>query len=180
MKTFQMLLMTEKLGLYIDINTFSKVKAIGQPIPFKFTHNKKFPLAINYLMITFDSVISATNHTGDISGLTQLSSIQMPHNDLDDISCFDDEDLFPNNNDNTNCNVSTYNQLKTSFKSITSIMDGNSDSSDIASIEKFFTETIGITNKKFMNQESTIVHPSNSDFSSSNPPGSKKRKHHGC
>ena len=90
------------------------------------------------------------------------------------------EYLFPNNNDNTNCNVPSYNQLNTSFKVMTSIMDGNQYSKDIARVEIVFTETIGIMNKKVMNQESTRVHPSNFNFISSKPPGSKKRKHHGC
>jgi len=63
---------------------------------------------------------------------------------------------------------------------MTSIMDGNSDSTDIALVENVFTETIGIMNKKIMNQGFTRVYPSNSDFISSNPPGSKKKKHQGC
>ena len=149
-------------------------------MPSDFIHDHRHPIAINYPTISYETVISSTDHDGDVHGMTQKSSIHQGSNSEDDIfqHSSDEEDATVTNKNHNG--VSPYNQLKTSFKAMTSIMDGNCDQDDIGSVERFFTEMVAKFTKKVMNQSSTRVHPPEATYISSNPPASKKRKHHGC
>ena len=114
--------------------------------------------------------------------MTQRSNINGEDNASgDDIfNNSDSDDGCCGNDKKNNISVSPYNQLKTSFKAMTSIMDGNFDQEDIRYVEYFFTDMVAKFTKKVMNLSSTRVHPPMATFISSNPPASKKRKHHGC
>ena len=120
-------------------------------------------------------MISDTDHIDTIGGMNQLSSIR-PDDELDNFfeTTWNDTEDQPS----TSEKITPYNYLNTSFKALTTIMNENCSIQEMHGMENMFEELITKFKTKIYNKTSNL--PISSKFISSDPPSSKKRKHHGC
>ena len=119
-------------------------------------------------------MIRYTDHIDTIQGMTQLSSIR-PDDELDNLfkTTWNDMEDKPS----TSEKIAPYNYLNTSFKALTTIMDGDFSVQEMHDVENMLEELV----TKFKSKISKKIgnHPISSKYISSNPPSSNKRKHHG-
>ena len=138
-------------------------------------------MAHNYANMSYLDMTSETGQGEVIQGMTQLSSI-VP-NDNDELETFFEEnDFLPtdSNTAQTDITAKPYNYLISSFKILTNIMESNCNREDVMEIEKLLTSSIKKITTQIRETDMPREFPVSTNFVSSNPPSSKKRKHHGC
>ena len=180
-KSFHTLKQNERLGINVDSSKYFCLPIDGNTLPADFICDSSNPMAHNYANMSYLDMTSETGQGEVIQGMTQLSSI-VP-NDNDELETFFEEnDFLPtdSNTAQTDITAKPYNYLISSFKILTNIMESNCNREDVMEIETFLTSSI----KKFTTQiretDMPREFPVSTNFVSSNPPSSKKRKHHGC
>jgi len=165
----------EKKSVKIDLKKLISIPLDGIILPLDFIEDPANPVSYNYKNMAYNDMINDTDHIDTIQGMTQLSSIR-PDDELDNLfeTTWNDIEDQPA----TIEKMTPYNYLNTSFKALTTIMDGNCSIQEMHDVENMLEELV--TKFKSKISKKTGNHPLTSKYISSNPPSSKKRKHHGC